>query len=96
MTERQPVRFIDPFEAWLATGLATELEKRGIERIFVCGLATDYCVKNTALDGLKAGLEVVLVRDACRGVDLPPGSAEAAIEQMKKAGVRITTSQAFE
>jgi nicotinamidase/pyrazinamidase len=86
----------EAYSAFEGTGLATELEKRGIDRIFVCGLATDYCVKNTALDGRKNGFEVVVIRDAIRGVDNPPGSADAAIEAMKEAGVKVTTSQAFE
>jgi len=74
------------------TTLAQQLEALRVEKLFVCGLATDYCVKVTALDGVKLGFEVLLVDDACRGVDVPPGSAVKAIEEMKAAGVRIVVS----
>lgn len=62
------------------------LRQRGVERIFVGGLATDYCVKHTVLDGLKEGFKVVLLEDAIRGVDVQPGDSERAIEDMIRAG----------
>lgn len=62
------------------------LRQRGIERIFVGGLATDYCVKHTVLDALKEGFEVVLLEKAVRGVDLQPGDSDRAIEEMLRAG----------
>ena len=58
------------------------------DAVFVGGLATDYCVKNTVLDALKAGFEVVLLEDASRGVNLKPGESEEAIEQTTKKGAR--------
>jgi nicotinamidase/pyrazinamidase len=67
-------------------GLADLLRQRGVERIFVGGLATDYCVKHTVLDGLKEGFKVVLLEDAIRGVDVQPGDSERAIEEMIRAG----------
>ncbi len=74
------------------TELAEQLRFRAVKRIFVCGLATDYCVKFTALDGVKNGFDVVLLEDACRGVDIPEGSAKAAIEEMKQAGVVVSST----
>jgi nicotinamidase/pyrazinamidase len=71
--------------------LADLLRQRGIERIFVGGLATDYCVKHTVLDGLKEGLRVVLLADSVRGVNLKPGDSERAIEQMRRAGAEVVT-----
>lgn len=69
--------------------LADLLRQRGIERIFVGGLATDYCVKHTVLDGLKEGLSVVLLADSVRGVNLRPGDSERATEEMRRAGATI-------
>ncbi|HEY8750039.1 MAG TPA: bifunctional nicotinamidase/pyrazinamidase [Tepidisphaeraceae bacterium] len=74
------------------TGLATYLKMKGVNDVYVCGLATDYCVKFTALDAKQLGFGVHLVRDACRGVNLKPGDVEAAIAEMKSAGVEIVTS----
>ena len=68
-------------------GLSDLLHRMGVERIFVGGLATDYCVKHTVLDGLKEGFKVVLLEDAIRGVDLQPGDSERAIAEMVRAGV---------
>lgn len=68
------------------TGLAGYLRGRGIERVFVCGLATDYCVAWTALDARKLGFQAVVIEDACRGIDLG-GSLAAAWAAMAEAGV---------
>ena len=68
--------------------LAGLLRSLGVERIFVGGLATDYCVKHTVLDGLRAGFQVVLLEDAIRGVDLKPGDSARAIAEMAQAGAR--------
>lgn len=73
------------------TGLAGYLRERGIRRLFLTGLATDFCVHYSAMDGCAAGFGVVLVEDACRGIDLD-GSMEAALENMKAAGVVRTTA----
>lgn len=66
--------------------LADVLRGLGVERIFVGGLATDYCVKCTVLDGLKEGFKVVLLEDAIRGVDLKSGDSARAIAEMVQAG----------
>ena len=66
------------------------LRRKGVERIFVGGLATDYCVKQTVLDGLKQGFKVVLLGDAIRAVNLSPDDGAAAIDEMVRAGaVRV-------
>lgn len=74
--------------------LADLLRRRGVERIFVGGLATDYCVKHTVLDGLKEGFKVVLLADAVRGVNLNAGDSERAIEEMLHAGAKVATDLA--
>ncbi len=74
------------------TGLAGLLRELGVRRIFLCGLATDYCVKATALDGREAGFQVVVLEDACRPVDVPPGNLERALDEMRDEGVRIASS----
>jgi nicotinamidase/pyrazinamidase len=68
------------------TALGELLHARGVQRIFVGGLATDYCVKHTVLDGLKQGFRVVVLADAARAVNLEPGAGERAIEEMARAG----------
>jgi nicotinamidase/pyrazinamidase len=76
-----------------ATGLAAWLRARGAQELWLAGLATDYCVKFTALDAVAEGFRVYLIEDACRGVNLRPGDVARAIEDMRKAGVTITTSR---
>ena len=75
------------------TGLAALLEARGVRRVFVCGLATDFCVAYSALDARLAGFATLVVEDACRAIDAN-GSLEAAWAKMNGAGVRRI--QAFE
>ncbi|MDX1946296.1 MAG: bifunctional nicotinamidase/pyrazinamidase [Pirellulaceae bacterium] len=75
-----------------ATGLADFLRSRGADELFVLGLATDYCVKWTALDAVTLGFRVNLIVDACRGVNLGPGDVDRALEEMKTAGVRLVHS----
>lgn len=75
------------------TQFAETLRENDIARIFVCGLATDYCVKATALDGVRHGFDVLLLQDACRGVDIPPGNAQAALDAMRASGVTVVSSK---
>ena len=72
-----------------STGLAEWLRERGVDAVTVVGLATDYCVKFTALDAQKEGFVTTLWLPACRGVDLAAGDVEAAVEEMSSAGVEI-------
>jgi len=75
-----------------ATGLAEYLKARGITAVYVVGLATDYCVKWTALDAQQLGFGTTVVLDACRGVNLKPGDVDRAIEEMTTAGIRLIES----
>ena len=68
------------------TGLAGYLRERGITRVFLAGLATDFCVACTAVDGRHAGFDVVVIEDACRAIDTA-GSLAMAWERMQHAGV---------
>ncbi|MEW6303525.1 MAG: bifunctional nicotinamidase/pyrazinamidase [Verrucomicrobiota bacterium] len=72
-----------------ATGLGDYLKQQGADEVYIVGLATDYCVKFTALDARKLGFNTHLITRACRGVNLQPGDTDAAIEEMRKAGVVI-------
>jgi nicotinamidase/pyrazinamidase len=73
----------------MATELEGMLRDRGVERIVVCGLATDYCVKETAIDAAGLGFEVTLMADAVAAVNLQPGDGDRAIEEMAAAGVEV-------
>jgi nicotinamidase/pyrazinamidase len=75
-----------------STGLGEWLKSRGVTEVFVCGLATDYCVKFTALDAVQSGFETHLIEDASRGVNLRPNDVNDAIAEMKSAGVTILQS----
>jgi nicotinamidase/pyrazinamidase len=79
------------FQAETGDGLpfAAALGEHGVSRLFIGGLATDYCVKATALDALKEGFEVVVLQDAVAAVDVGPGDGERALEAMKHAGARF-------
>jgi nicotinamidase/pyrazinamidase len=70
------------------TPFAAVLAERGVARLFVGGLATDYCVRESALDALRAGFEVVILEDAVRAVDLKPGDGERALDAIAAAGGR--------
>lgn len=74
--------------------LASHLRGRGVGRVFVTGLATDYCVRATALGALVAGFETVVIEDACRGVD--DAGARAALLELAAAGAQVIHSGALE
>jgi len=71
-----------------STGLAGYLKELNIRRLFLCGIATDFCVKWSALDARATGFDVVVIEDACRGINVD-GSLEAARSEMLEAGVRL-------
>jgi nicotinamidase/pyrazinamidase len=74
------------------TELEGLLRDRGVTRVTVCGLATDYCVRATALDAVRLGFATVVLRDAVRAVDLQPGDGERAIAELASAGVAIESA----
>jgi nicotinamidase/pyrazinamidase len=76
-----------------STGLADFLKAKGVEEVYVTGLATDYCVKYTALDAAMLGLKTNVVLDACRGVNLNAGDVEKAVAEMKAAGINVISSR---
>lgn len=75
-----------------ATGLGDYLKERGVTDVYLCGLATDYCAKFSALDSVWLGFATHLIEDACRGVNLNPGDVDRAIDEMRSEGVRILRS----
>lgn len=93
-------RDIDSYSAFCendrrtTTGLAGYLRERGFARVFLVGLATDFCVHYSAVDARRAGFAVVLIEDACRAIDLD-GSLAAALRQLQAAGVERLTCEAI-
>jgi nicotinamidase/pyrazinamidase len=79
----------DSYSAFDGTDLGLQLQRLGVEEVWVGGLATDYCVKNTVLDALKEGFRVKALKDAMRPVEVNPGDGERAIEEMKNAGAEV-------
>jgi len=71
------------------TELASLLRERGIDSVTVVGLATDYCVKNTALDALREGFDVTVDSSAARGVNVRPGDDERALDELRAAGAQV-------
>ena len=74
------------------TELEALLREHGVDAVAICGLATDYCVKATALDAASLGFRTTLLLDAVRAVDLQPGDGDRAVEEMAAAGVAIATA----
>jgi nicotinamidase/pyrazinamidase len=77
------------------TGLEGYLRSLALDTVLLGGLATDYCVLYSALDAARLGFTTVVLSDAVRGVGLPAGSIEAALEKMKNAGVTLIPSTAL-
>jgi nicotinamidase/pyrazinamidase len=92
-------REVDSYSGFLdndrktSTGLGEYLLEQGIAEVYACGLATDYCVKFTALDAHSLGFKTVLIEDASRGVESNPGDVKKAISQLRDAGVIISDSR---
>jgi nicotinamidase/pyrazinamidase len=79
----------DGYSGFDGTNLAELLRERGIDQVTVVGLATDYCVKHTALEAMQAGFAVIVDTTAVRGVDVEPGDSERALEQVRAAGAAL-------
>jgi nicotinamidase-related amidase len=86
----------EAYSSFDETDLAQRLSKRGVRRVFVGGLATDYCVKNTVLDAIKEGFQAVLLRDAVRGAEVIPGDSERAIKEMERKGTALAVLNQIE
>ncbi len=82
----------DTYSGFQGTSLAEILRERGVQRVLVGGLATDYCVKATALDARREGLEVIVLEDAIRGVEVNPGDSNRAVGEMRQAGCTFLRS----
>jgi nicotinamidase/pyrazinamidase len=83
----------DNYSAFDGTDLARQLRERGVAEVWVGGLATDYCVKQTVLDALREGFRAVAVEDAMRAVNLRPGDDARAVEEMRAAGAAVVSSE---
>jgi len=86
------------FQAQTPAGklLGEELKELGVERLFVGGLATDYCVRASVIDALKSGLGAVVLEDAVKGIDLEPGDIARAVAEMEEHGARTATLDTVE
>ncbi|MCF8331527.1 MAG: nicotinamidase [Bacteroidales bacterium] len=84
----------DGYSAFEATNLNLEeyLKNHKADRLYICGLTTEYCVKDTALNAVEAGFATYVIEDAIRPVNVNPGDGDEAIRQMKDAGCQIVTS----
>jgi nicotinamidase/pyrazinamidase len=92
---------VDSYSAFLEndkkteTGLAGYLNSVRIQRVFVCGLALDYCCYFTAMDAVIFGFDVYLIIDLTKGIDLPAGNVSSAVENMKAKGIKFVNSESF-
>lgn len=85
----------DAYSAFAGTTLAAALRAAGVTRLFVAGLATDYCVLHSVLDALALGLRVTVLADAVAAVDVKPGDGQKALERMRAAGAEVDSSAAL-
>lgn len=85
----------EAYSAFDGTQLAESLRTRGVKRLFVAGLATDYCVVNTVLDARKLGFETVVLMDSTLGINVQPGDVDSAIEAMQQSGAELATEDNF-
>ena len=92
VVSKATTRDAEAYSGFDGTTLADDLRAAGIGCLFVCGLATDYCVKATALDARREGFEVVVLEDAIRAVNVDPKDGENAIEEMRAAGCAFALS----
>jgi nicotinamidase/pyrazinamidase len=84
----------EAYSALHGTGLADDLRRATVERVFIAGLATDYCVRATAAEARAAGFQIVVLEDAVRAVNVRPGDGEQALDEMLAGGAQLTTTGA--
>ena len=77
------------------TGLAGYLKSLNIKRLFICGLALDYCCYYTAMDGIDLGFEVFLIADLTKGIDIPSGNISNSFKNMQEKGIKFATQESF-
>ena len=77
------------------TGLAGLLKSLSLKRIFICGLALDYCCYFTAIDGINFGFEVYFLVNLTKGIDLPPGNISSSLENMRNKGIKFVAKESF-
>lgn len=82
----------DGYSGFAGTDLAERLRKAGASRVFITGLATDYCVRATAIEAVENGFDAVVLTDAIRAVDVRAGDGDRAVAEMQTAGAATTTS----
>jgi len=82
----------EAYSGFHGTELAKILREKGVKRVILCGIATDYCVRATAHDALQEGFKVLVLEDAIRGVEVNPGDCQRAIEGLRQAGARVVDS----
>jgi nicotinamidase/pyrazinamidase len=82
----------EAYSAFDGTGLLDQLRERGVRRVWLCGLATDYCVRATTLDARRAGFEAVVVEDGICAVDVNPGDGARALAELRAAGAALLRS----
>jgi len=82
----------EAYSCFQGTDLETRLKKLGVDEVIIGGLTTDYCVRESALDALKAGFAVEVLEDCTRAVDVKPGDGARALADIRKAGAKLTTS----
>jgi nicotinamidase/pyrazinamidase len=86
-------RATDGYSGFAATSLASDLRMHGVKRVFVCGLATDYCVKATAFDAHAAGFATVVIEDASAAVNVQPDDETKALQDLRAAGIDVVRSE---
>jgi nicotinamidase/pyrazinamidase len=85
-------RKTDGYSGFAVTSLGDDLRAHDVQRVFVCGLATDYCVKMTALDARTLGFETVVIADAAAAVNVTAGDEKRALAELEAAGVTVVQS----
>ncbi|MHA1148984.1 MAG: bifunctional nicotinamidase/pyrazinamidase [Promethearchaeota archaeon] len=92
---------VDSYSAFLEndkkteTGLSGYLKSRDLKRIFICGLATDYCCFSTAIDGFTFGFDVYFIAELTKGVDQPPGNLSNALQTLTDKGIKFINQRSF-
>jgi nicotinamidase/pyrazinamidase len=86
----------DGYSGFAGTDLAQRLRDRGIRRVFIAGLATDYCVQATAIEATEHGFEAVVLTDAIRAVDVNVGDGERALAEIERAGTTLLTTDGLD